>query len=58
MLAGLSTRRYPVGLEPVGSEVEQAATATSKSKSAISRRCADLVGLELVALMIDGCAFR
>ncbi len=29
MLAGLSTRRYPVGLEPVGSVVEQAATGTS-----------------------------
>jgi putative transposase len=36
MLAGLSTRRYPAGLEPVGSEVEQAAQGTSKS--AISRR--------------------
>jgi putative transposase len=68
MLAGLSTRRYPVGLEPVGSQVEQAATGTSKS--AISRRFAagtetalaglmgaDLDGLELVALMIDGVHF-
>src|SRR2546423_15389977 len=36
MLAGLSTRRYPVGLEPVGARVEQAAVATSKS--AVSRR--------------------
>jgi putative transposase len=36
MLAGLSTRRYPVGLEPVGTKVEQAASATSKS--AVSRR--------------------
>jgi len=36
MLASLSTRRYPVGLEPVGSEVE--ATATGTSKSAVSRR--------------------
>jgi putative transposase len=36
MLAGLSTRRYPAGLEPVGSEVEQAAQGTSKS--AVSRR--------------------
>ena len=26
MLGGLSTRRYPVGLEPVGTQVEQAAT--------------------------------
>ena len=36
MLAGLSTRRYPIGLEPVGSRAEQ--TATSTSKSAVSRR--------------------
>lgn len=36
MLAGLSTRRYPAGLEPVGLKVEQAAVATSKS--AVSRR--------------------
>ncbi len=36
MLAGLSTRRYPAGLEPVGSEVEQ--TASGTSKSAVSRR--------------------
>ena len=36
MLAGLSTRRYPVGLEPVGARTEQ--TATSTSKSAVSRR--------------------
>jgi len=36
MLAGLSTRRYPAGLEPVGWGVEQAATGTSKS--AVSRR--------------------
>jgi putative transposase len=65
MLAKLSTRRYQAGLEPVGSRVEQDATGTSKS--AISRRfvaateralaellAADLSGLELVALMIDG----
>src|SRR5207249_7699286 len=36
MLAGLSTRRYPAGLEPVGAQVEQAARGTSKS--AVSRR--------------------
>jgi putative transposase len=65
MLAKLSTRRYQAGLEPVGSRVEQDATGTSKS--AISRRfvaateralaellAADLSGLELVALMVDG----
>jgi putative transposase len=60
MLAGLSTRRYPAGLEPVGEAVEQAASATSKS--AVSRRfvaatesalknllAADLSTLDLVA---------
>src|SRR5690349_18164016 len=65
MLARLSTRRYPLGLEPVGSPVEQAATATSNS--AVSRRfvaatatalaellAADPSGLDLVALMVDG----
>ena len=36
MLAGLSTRRYSAGLEPVGSQVEQAARGTSRS--AVSRR--------------------
>ena len=36
MLAGISTRKYPVALEPVGEAVEQ--TATSTSKSAVSRR--------------------
>jgi putative transposase len=65
MLAKLSTRRYRAGLEPVGSQVEQ--TATGTSKSAVSRRfvaatehalaellAADLTGLDLVALMLDG----
>ena len=68
MLGGLSTRRYPVALEPVGSEVE--AGAKSKSKSAVSRRFvaatetalgellgADLSALDLVAIMIDGVHF-
>jgi hypothetical protein len=36
MLAGLSTRRYPAGLEPVGEQVNAQACRTSKS--AISRR--------------------
>src|SRR6476620_6160388 len=31
MLAGLSTRHYPSGLEPVGIRTEQAAAATSRS---------------------------
>jgi putative transposase len=68
MLHGLSTRRYRVGLEPVGTQVEQAATGTSKS--AISRRfvamtqvalaellAADLSELDLVCLMVDGVRF-
>ncbi len=65
MLAKLSCRRYPAGLEPVGAQVESTASATSKS--AVSRRfvaatehalaellAADLTGLDLVALMVDG----
>jgi putative transposase len=68
MLAGLSTRRYPVGLEPVGQRVESSARSTSKS--AVSRRfvaatetalaellAAPLDGLDLVALLIDGVHF-
>jgi putative transposase len=68
MLGGLSSRRYRVGLEPVGENVERAASATSKS--AVSRRfvamtetaLADLLAaplgqLDLVALMIDGAGF-
>jgi putative transposase len=68
MLAGLSTRRYPAGLEPVGQRIEQ--TATSTSRSAVSRRfvaqtetalaqllAADLSDLDLVALMVDGVHF-
>src|SRR2546430_8377847 len=68
MLAGLSTRRYPVALEPVGARTEQAATSTSRS--AVSRRfvaqtqtalsellVADLTALDLVALMVDGVHF-
>jgi putative transposase len=68
MLAGLSTRRYPVGLEPVGQQVSETSSATSKS--AVSRRFVamtetalaellsqDLCGLDLVAVMIDGVHF-
>jgi putative transposase len=68
MLGGLSARRYPLGLEPVGAAVEQAATATSKS--AVSRRfvaatqnaladllSADLSTVDLVAFMVDGVHF-
>jgi putative transposase len=65
MLAKLSTRRYRVGLEPVGTQVTQASSGTSKS--AVSRRfvartehalaellAQDLTGLDLVALLVDG----
>jgi putative transposase len=68
MLAGVSTRRYPVALEPVGQGIEEEARSTSKS--AVSRKfvamtehaltdlvTADLIGLDLVALMIDGVHF-
>lgn len=68
MLGKLSTRRYRLGLEPVGTSVEQSCTGTSKS--AISRRfvaatehalaemmSADLSGLDLAALMLDGVHF-
>lgn len=69
MLAGLATRRYGrVGLEPVGEQVQ--ATAASTSKSAVSRKfvaqtetalaqllAADLLKLDLVALMVDGVHF-
>jgi hypothetical protein len=67
MLGGLSTRRY--GLAGAGRhQVEQ--TASGTSKSAVSRRfvamtqtalaellAADLSGLDLVCLMIDGVGF-
>jgi putative transposase len=68
MLAGLSTRRYPLQLEPVGAAVE--ATASGTSRSAVSRRFvartetvltdlmgADQTGLDLVAVMVDGVHF-
>ena len=68
MLAGLSTRRYRVGLEPLGAEVESRASATSRS--AVSRKfvratesalaellAAPLQELDLVALMVDGVYF-
>jgi transposase-like protein len=68
MLAGISTRGWHYGLEPVGVEVEQRATSTSRS--AVSRRfvratetaltqllARRLDDLDLVALMIDGVHF-
>jgi putative transposase len=68
MLAGLSSRRYPRGLEPVGPATEARAGATSKS--AVSRRfvaatetaLVELMSrrldeLDLVAFMVDGVHF-
>ena len=65
MLAGLATRRHVAAAEPVGSEVEAAASATSRS--AISRRfvaqtktalaqllARDLSTLDIKVLMVDG----
>jgi transposase-like protein len=68
MLAGLSTRRYPAALEPVGAEIE--AEAGSTSKSSVSRRfvtattdqLAELMGRSLedeewLIMFIDGFTF-
>jgi transposase-like protein len=68
MLAGLSSRRYPAGLEPVGAGL--GARPASTSKSAVSRRfvaatetaLADLLSrqlddLDLVAFLVDGVHF-
>lgn len=68
MLVGLSTRRYPLGLEPVGTDVTARAAGTARSS--VSRRfvaatetaLAELLArrlddLELVALLLDGVHF-
>jgi putative transposase len=65
MLAGLATRRHVAAAEPVGQQVQQQATATSRS--AVSRRfiaatktaladllARDLTGLDIKVLMVDG----
>jgi transposase-like protein len=65
MLAGLATRRHTAAAEPVGHDVEEAASTTSRS--AVSRRfvaqtrtaltellARDLTGLDVTVLMIDG----
>ena len=65
MLAGLATRRHTAAAEPVGSQVEASASATSRS--AISRRfvaqtktalaellARDLSPLDIKVLMVDG----
>ena len=68
MLAGLATRRHRAANEPVGAEVEEGATSTSKS--AVSRRfvartrkaleelmARDLSELNAAVLMVDGVHF-
>ena len=68
MLAGLATRRHRAANEPVGTEVEVAASSTSKS--AVSRRfvvrttkalealmARDLTELDAAVLMVDGVHF-
>jgi len=68
MLAGVSTRRYPVVLEPVGAGVETKATSTSSS--AVSRRFVaatagrlaefrsrDLSGQRFLVVFADGFEF-
>jgi len=68
MLAGVSTRRYPAALEPVGQQVTGQSRSTSRS--AVSRKfvamtehalagllARDLTDLDLVAIMIDGVHF-
>jgi putative transposase len=49
MLAGLSTRRYPAGLEPVGQQVDAQASGTSKS--AVSRRFVQATAERLAELL-------
>ena len=49
MLAGLSTRRYPVGLEPVGGQVDESSSATSKS--AVSRKFVAMTETALAELL-------
>jgi len=49
MLAKLSTRRYPLGLEPVGTAVEQ--RSSGKSRSAVSRRFVERTEHSLAELM-------
>ena len=61
MLGGLSTRRYPVGLEPVGEQVtagargeggrEESAASRSTSKSAVSRKFVAMTETALADLL-------
>ena len=49
MLAGLSTRRYPVGLEPVGARIAETSSATSRS--AVSRKFVAMTETALAELL-------
>jgi putative transposase len=49
MLAGLSTRRYTAGLEPIGEQVDAQASGTSKS--AVSRRFVQATAERLAELL-------
>jgi transposase-like protein len=68
MLAGLSSRDYPVGLEPVGEAIEEAAVSTSHAAvsrrflAATAERLAELLSRRLddrryLVLMLDGFSF-
>lgn len=65
MPGGLSTRRYPVGLEPVGQQVDESCSEqvgglafVAMTETALAELLSrDLSGLDLVALMIDGVHF-
>lgn len=68
MLAGISTRRYPVALEPVGQQVTDESGATSKSAvsrrfvAATAERLTELCARRLddrrwAAVMLDGAGF-
>lgn len=62
MLAGLSTRRYPAGLEPVGNVEARATSRSSVSRRFVEgtkRKLAEIFGrdlstLDLLAIFIDG----
>ena len=53
MFARLSTRRYPVGLEPVGARVGEMSSTTSKS--AVSRRFVAMTETALAELLAGIC---
>ena len=56
MLAGLSTRQYPAGLEPVGQKVDKVARSTSKS--AVSRRFLPRRAVSILTVIFEGQVLR